>query len=140
MKQTISGGGIVIGPDKKVAVVSQHGNSWSLPKGHVDPGENLVQAAIRETEEEAGLTSLTLIKELGKYQRYQIAVDGSENKEELKTIHIFLFTTTETKLQPLDPDNPEARWVDPDKVVNLLTHPKDKEFFAGVIPELKKYL
>lgn len=29
---------------------------WSPPKGHVDPGENERQAALRETEEEAGIT------------------------------------------------------------------------------------
>ncbi|XP_063880452.1 bis(5'-nucleosyl)-tetraphosphatase [asymmetrical]-like isoform X4 [Scylla paramamosain] len=28
---------------------------WTPPKGHVDPGENELQAAFRETEEEAGL-------------------------------------------------------------------------------------
>lgn len=28
---------------------------WTPPKGHVDPGENDMQTALRETEEEAGL-------------------------------------------------------------------------------------
>ena len=30
-------------------------NHWTPPKGHVDPGENEKIAAIRETQEEAGL-------------------------------------------------------------------------------------
>ncbi|XP_063435319.1 bis(5'-nucleosyl)-tetraphosphatase [asymmetrical]-like [Mytilus trossulus] len=29
---------------------------WTPPKGHVDPGESELQTAIRETEEEAGLS------------------------------------------------------------------------------------
>ncbi|WP_190213873.1 NUDIX hydrolase [Kitasatospora indigofera] len=30
-------------------------DDWSLPKGKLDPGESLVQAALREVEEETGL-------------------------------------------------------------------------------------
>ncbi|CEL97926.1 unnamed protein product [Vitrella brassicaformis CCMP3155] len=30
---------------------------WTPPKGHVDPGESDLQTALRETEEEAGLTN-----------------------------------------------------------------------------------
>jgi hypothetical protein len=32
----------------------------------------------------------------------------------------------------VDPENPEARWVEKAKVAELLTHEKDKEFFRGV--------
>jgi 8-oxo-dGTP pyrophosphatase MutT (NUDIX family) len=33
----------------------KHGQSWYLPAGRVDPGEDFVQAALRETLEESGL-------------------------------------------------------------------------------------
>ncbi|CAG0914472.1 unnamed protein product [Notodromas monacha] len=33
---------------------------WTPPKGHVDPGENDMQTALRETEEEAGLRAADL--------------------------------------------------------------------------------
>ncbi|XP_028914948.1 bis(5'-nucleosyl)-tetraphosphatase [asymmetrical] [Ornithorhynchus anatinus] len=37
---------------------------WTPPKGHVDPGENDLETALRETQEEAGLapSQLTLIE------------------------------------------------------------------------------
>lgn len=35
-------------------------NHWSPPKGHLDPGENDLQAAYRETEEEAGFPASAL--------------------------------------------------------------------------------
>ena len=34
-------GGIVVNPNGDVLVVSQHGDSWSLPKGHLEDGEDV---------------------------------------------------------------------------------------------------
>ena len=45
--------------EKKVSFLllqaSKSSHHWTPPKGHLDPGENYMDAAIRETEEEAGL-------------------------------------------------------------------------------------
>ena len=139
MTRTQSAGGVVLDPSGRVLVVSQDGRSWSLPKGHIDPGEDALQAARREILEEAGVSDLTLLADLGEYERYRIGKDGGEDCSELKSIRIFLFSTRQEALRPTDPDNPEARWVDRGEVAALLTHPKDREFFlaalaAGRIP------
>jgi ADP-ribose pyrophosphatase YjhB (NUDIX family) len=131
-KRTHSAGGVVTNSEGKVLVVSQHGTSWSLPKGHIDPGENALDAAKREIYEESGIRDLELIRELGTYERHKIGVDGGEDGSELKVITMFLFRTSENSLKPVDPDNPEARWVEKSKVAPLLTHEKDKEFFERV--------
>ena len=34
--------------------------------------------------------------------------------------------------EPVDPDNPEARWVHPEEVCGYLTHKKDKQFFRNI--------
>ena len=132
MIQTESAGGVVLNQEGLILVVSQHGRSWSLPKGHIEEGEDKIAAAKREIYEESGVKELILIKELGSYQRYKIGLNG-ENRSELKTIYFFLFKTLESKLNPIDPHNPEARWVSRSEVVALLTHPKDKEFFTSVL-------
>jgi len=36
-----------------------------LPKGHIEPGESRRQAALREVEEEAGVTGLKILADLG---------------------------------------------------------------------------
>ena len=131
-KRTHSAGGVVTNNEGKVLVVSQHGTSWSLPKGHIDPGENALDAARREIYEESGIRDLELICELGTYERQKIGVDGGEDRSELKVITMFLFRTGEEALKPVDPDNPEARWVEKSKVPLLLTHEKDREFFRGI--------
>lgn len=138
MRQTYSAGGIVIGLHGKVLVVSQNGDSWSLPKGHIDPGETPRQTATREIAEESGISKLKFIKELGSYQRHKIGKDGKgEDLDELKNITMFLFATYQIALKPADPVHPEARWVRQEEVAELLTHPKDKEFFLRVLPVLQ---
>lgn len=121
-----------MGPDGRIALVEQKYQAWSLPKGHVDPGETDEQAAIREIYEETGLEQVELVRPLGEYERYKIAKDGGDDTSERKTIVIFLFRTTETKLAPIDPHNPQAQWIHKDDVVDRLTHKADKAFFERI--------
>ena len=73
MKKTYSAGGVIIqNKTRKILVVEQRNGSWSLPKGHIDPGENALEAAKREVKEESGIRELKLIKKLGSYDRFKI--------------------------------------------------------------------
>jgi ADP-ribose pyrophosphatase YjhB (NUDIX family) len=134
---TESAGGVVLDASGRVLLVSQHGTSWSLPKGHIEAGEDALAAARREIYEESGVGRLELVRELGSYSRHRIGKDGGEDASELKTIHLFLFRTTQTALAPVDADNPEARWVEPRRVAEMLTHPKDKEHFLSIIENVE---
>ena len=138
--KTVSAGGVVINPRGEVLVVNQRGNSWSLPKGHLDPGEDRLSAARRETFEESGVAELGLGCDLGFYERARIGKHGGEDPREMKTLHFFLVTTTQVELAPQDPDNPEARWVPLEDALELLTHPKDRAFLAGCLPLLREKL
>ena len=136
-KQTHSAGGVVLNRKGEVLVVSQRGSSWSLPKGHIEQGEDSLTTARREICEESGVKDLLLVKELGSYTRYRIGLGGKgEDKSDKRTITLFLFRTNEEVLKPIDPENPEARWVKREDVASLLTHPKDQEFFQSILPEL----
>ena len=136
MKVSESAGGVVLNPKGQVLVVNQNGNSWSLPKGHLDAGEDELAAARREIYEESGVTDLEFLRKLGSYERTRIGFSGEDDPSELKRITVFLFRTQQMKLKPVDPQNPEARWVDPKEVTALLTHNKDKEFYLGIIKQL----
>lgn len=141
MKIRKTAGGIIIGPENKIAVVNQNHNSWSLPKGHIDPGENARQAAEREIKEETGLSELQYIADLGKYRRGRIPLDeGYRDPSEIKEIEMFLYKTKQTDLRPEDPNNPEARWVDIGDVAPLLTHERDKEFLNSIVPMIRQHL
>lgn len=60
MSTTIkAAGGIVINPNQEILWIFRRG-FWDLPKGKLDPGETLPQCALREVEEETGITNIQL--------------------------------------------------------------------------------
>jgi ADP-ribose pyrophosphatase YjhB (NUDIX family) len=123
----------VVDPRGRVVVVRQRAGTWSLPKGHVDPGEGVLEAARREIHEECGLADLELVRELGSYTR----LGFGHGLPERKTITLFLFRSPEAVLSPIDPANPEARWVEPGSVAGTLSNPADGRFFTThVVPLL----
>lgn len=60
---------------------------WTFPKGHQEEGETLEQTAVREIEEEAGLSGLRCCANLGsthfKFKRGRTLIE--------KTVYLFLF-------------------------------------------------
>ena len=71
---------------------------WEFPGGKLDDNESPEECVIREIYEETGLKKIVLIKKLGEFQRYKITKEKTDDKTEIKTIILFLFKTTETKL------------------------------------------
>lgn len=130
MIQSLSAGGVIIN-EGKVVIVNQGGRSWSLPKGHVEKGESPLQAAKREIYEECGLSGLTFVRELGSYRRDKAT--KYRGRKEMKTIHMFLFTTAETLLKPRDRTIREAVWIDKKKVAEMLSNNSDRAFFLSVL-------
>ncbi len=109
LKYKKTAGGIIIGPDNKIVLVNNTSKDWwSLPKGGIENNENTLEAAKREIFEETGLKNMEYVKELGYFN--ELLLKTMINKYKFKKNTIFLFKTTETKLQPQDPANPEARW------------------------------
>ncbi len=67
-KVEISAGGIVFKRTPKgvrIAFIMDPFSKWAFAKGHVEKGEAIVDAALRETREEMGLGRLRVIEQLG---------------------------------------------------------------------------
>ena len=134
-KNTHSAGGIILNKQNQIVIVQQKHRTWSFPKGHLEKNETELDAAYREIYEECGLKKdvLDYVRELPVYSRYKIGLDQANDISELKTLHFFLFRTDEHSLQPKDPENPVAKWIEKEEVPNYLTHEKDILFFEEVL-------
>ena len=63
LKVISAAGGLVLN-DKKEILFIYRNNVWDLPKGWIEKGESIENAAIREVEEECGIFNLTITKKL----------------------------------------------------------------------------
>ena len=88
-----------------IALGQQDGyTDYVLPKGGIDPGESIEQAARREIHEEAGFSDLTLLSELGVKAR----LNGAKTK--WVTQHYYLFVTQQVESKPTDPRHAPSVW------------------------------
>lgn len=72
-KEVLAAGCIVRNRDGAYLWIERNGK-WDLPKGKVEQGEKIEEAAVREVEEETGIGSITLKRDLGKtYHTYDEA-------------------------------------------------------------------
>jgi len=101
-------GGIVQNEKKEVLFIYRL-DKWDLPKGKMEKGEDAETCAVREVEEETGVTKLKLKKRVGKtYHTY-----NAYGKHFLKTTHWFYMTCSSRQVFiPQTEENiTEIKWV-----------------------------
>jgi 8-oxo-dGTP pyrophosphatase MutT (NUDIX family) len=70
--EVVSAGGLVVNRNGKILWINRN-NNWDLPKGKVEPGESLENAAVREVTEETGIRKLKITGDLvTTYHTYEI--------------------------------------------------------------------
>jgi 8-oxo-dGTP pyrophosphatase MutT (NUDIX family) len=67
-KRYMASGGIIIRGGQALLLHKHKKDEYVLPKGHVEPGETLEAAALREAREETGFANLRLLDSLGTLQ------------------------------------------------------------------------
>ncbi|MFA6252120.1 MAG: NUDIX domain-containing protein [Candidatus Paceibacterota bacterium] len=127
-KNTIKkAGGIIVNNNKsKIAIIYRaNSNDWSFPKGHIENGENPLNACIREIKEETGL-SVELLKKLPD-MNYE---NGSGDRVNLT---MYLVQSKEISFIPEHPKD-IIKWVDIDEVENILSYKNLKEYYHEISP------
>jgi 8-oxo-dGTP pyrophosphatase MutT (NUDIX family) len=107
---------------------------WCFAKGHVDPGETLLETARREVAEESGLNDLDIREELGEvaYRFYQPLRD----RNVFKTCVYFLAFTVETKTT-LESTFDEARWALARDAGRLVKFDTDRRMLAAAVARVE---
>jgi 8-oxo-dGTP pyrophosphatase MutT (NUDIX family) len=86
---------LLCGDPVRSFLLMKHSDRWDLPKGHVDPGETEIQCALREMEEETGISrdDVQLDPVFRHTQYYEVRASrygGSKEAFVLKTLVVFL--------------------------------------------------
>ena len=126
----LSAGGVVVRDGQIVVIVptrraSDGSRVLALPKGHIDPGEDTLQAATREVREETGVVGEP-VRELGE-ARYWYRRDGQTIP---KSVTFFLFSYVEGDTADHDDEVEEARWIALEDAQSELSHAAEREMVA----------
>lgn len=120
--KAISAAGGIVEREEELLFIRRHG-LWDLPKGKIEKGESIEEAAIREVEEECGIQGVTIKEELIEtYHTYEVG-----KKKFLKRTHWFAMKYEGPKetIPQLEEGITEAMWVVEDdlRIVYKHTYP-----------------
>jgi ADP-ribose pyrophosphatase YjhB (NUDIX family) len=126
--EEVSAGGLAVKEESGrlwgalIGKVTRQGSlAWSLPKGHVEQGESLEEAAVREVEEETGVRGL-VVSPLGEVD-YWFVLHGQRIH---KTVHHFLLRAVGGELSDADVEVSEVAWVPVTEVSARLAYADEK--------------
>ena len=120
----ITSGGIVFRKNSKngvveILLIKDSKGRWTIPKGHVEPGEEIGAAAEREIREETGLNDMEVYSYLGKvnfrYRRSQSLV--------LMVMHIWLVEAL-GDTNKLSPEEwlTDVKWISASEAVDCIAY------------------
>jgi len=108
---------------------------WSLPKGHIEPGETPEQTAVREIAEETGIAG-EVVRPLGTIDYWFIA-DGAKRIH--KTVHHFLLVAHTYELSDEDVEVTEVAWVGIDELETRLAYADERRLVRKARQLLSEY-
>ncbi|MGE5620880.1 MAG: NUDIX hydrolase [Sphingomonadaceae bacterium] len=122
----VSAGGVVarkVDGRIQVALVgdSQRG-AWYLPKGGLDKGETIEQAALREVTEETGL-KVKIVRPIRAIEYWFFVRGGRVHKK----VHYFLMEPTGGDFSLRDEENDRAGWFDLDEALAIMSYANEAE-------------
>ncbi len=111
-------GGIVLNKNSELLIIKRNG-LWDLPKGKIEKGERKKIAAIREVEEECGISGLNLVSKIGKtFHTYQF-----RGEDVFKITYWFLmdYSGDEKLIPQIEEDITEVKWITKSEINSLLS-------------------
>ena len=132
---TIKAGCYLIDVNKKMIALihREKQNDYSFPKGHVEDGEDIMTAAIRETAEETKRIAV-IVKEFEPHLEEYVTPKGEE-------CACFMFIAIDGGKSDNDStDTHEVVWTPFEDVEKVLTYPSLKASWGDVKENIKKLM
>lgn len=110
-------------------------NEVRLPKGHIDPGENAEETALRETMEESGYGDLEVLGDLGE----QVITYHYQDKLHIRQEHYYLMRLRSPRqVQRSDHDAQQftVRWTPEQQAIETLTYEAEKRWVQKALDRL----
>ena len=139
-RRELSAGGIVYRRSAGTIDVAliRTGKRWGLPKGHVEEGEGIQEAACREVLEETGLEG-EVVEKLGDISyRYAYKKAGGGLVRVFKRVHFYLLRWSKGEVHGHDYEVDEARWFPLDEVLDKLSYPTEQKMIRNAIAVIEK--
>ena len=121
-------GGVVMNEKNEILLIFRRGK-WDLPKGKLTKGEDLETCAIREVEEETGLSNTRIEKLLN--ITYHTYMEGARYRLKETTWYIMRSTGKQNLLPQTEEDIIELKWVKPGDL---------KKYFIKTYPSVRDVL
>lgn len=134
MEKVLAAGGLVFNPHNELLMIYK-GGKWDLPKGHLNPNENLESCALREVREETGLSRLSITRfvSITRHKCFETKLNATVIKE----THWFEMRCQEKSiLKPQKIENIEkVCWVKKEEVFEFLEQSYDnlKEMIISLV-------
>ncbi len=121
---------ILLNHENKVFVgkrIDNPKNFWQMPQGGVNQNENFSQAAKRELEEETGIKSVELVKELNGWLEYDLpenllgkVLEGKYRGQKQKWfIMKFVGKNNEINVKTKNPEFLDWKWIEASKLPSI---------------------
>lgn len=118
---------MVVNDQGKILLIRHHDGTWVFPKGHVDPGETALDAALREVAEEAGVDAYC------PDPKTTFTTEYVNSRDEQRRITWYLLRTGANEPLMSEPLFPEGRFVSGAKALAMLSFPEDRSLLRQVL-------
>ncbi len=143
VKFEISAGGVIYkknGNEVEVALIGlKNGKVWALPKGHIEEGESVEEAARREVAEETGLRG-KVIDKIDKIEYwYRWPDENGEKVTHHKIVYFYLMEYEEGSTEDHDWEVEEVRWFPIDEAIRTATYKNERRILEKAKEMIEKH-
>ena len=130
--KVLSSGGVIIN-NNLILLLKKYNGDYVLPKGRIERGESIEEAALREVKEESGITG-EIKKYLGKIE-YSF-INKMKNVKVDTTVHFFLMSTKDTHTIPQSMEGfKTAKFYDRNEAIRLMKYSQERSIIRKAIEE-----